>query len=150
MSNQHVAHNATSRPYPKRKEHEMPIDTASLPMLARQIHALRRDHGWSQPDLAAKINAHHTMIGRYERGEMTPAVDVVAKLAEAFSVTIDHLYHGSNAPDVLQDKVMVARCQSIAVLPQADRTIILAALDAMIRDAKTRQNYGNGGQGTTL
>ena len=127
----------------------MPIDTASRPTLARQIHALRRDHGWSQPDLAAKINAHHTMIGRYERGEMVPAVDVVAKLAEAFGVTIDHLYHGGNAPDVLQDKIMLARCQSIAVLPPSDRTIILAALDAMIRDAKTRQNYG-GSAGTGL
>jgi len=94
----------------------------------------------------AKIGAHHTMIGRYERGEMMPAVDVVAKLADAFGVTIDHLYHGTSAPEVMQDKTMLARCQTIAGLPTADRTIILAALDALLRDAKTRQNYGGGTQ----
>jgi transcriptional regulator with XRE-family HTH domain len=142
MSSHYPVLRAASRPYPKRKEHAMPVDTTTLPTLARQMHALRRDRGWSQPDLAAKINAHHTMIGRYERGEMTPAVDVVAKLAEAFGVTIDHLYYGSHAPDVLQDKTMVARCQTISVLPPSDRTVILAALDAMLRDAKARQTYG--------
>ena len=146
MSINHVARHHASRPFPKRKEHAMPADLTTLPTLARQMHAMRRERGWSQPDLAAKIGAHHTMIGRYERGEMMPAVDVVAKLADAFGVTIDHLYHGTSAPEVMQDKTMLARCQTIAGLPTADRTIILAALDALLRDAKTRQNYGGGTQ----
>ena len=85
---------AASRPYMKRKEHEMPMDTSTLPTLAKQIQAFRKARGWSQPDLANKIGAHHTMVGRYERGEMTPAVDIVAKLAEVFGVTLDHLFHG--------------------------------------------------------
>lgn len=123
----------------------MPADTAALPTLARQIHALRRDRGWSQPDLAAKVGAHHTMIGRYERGEMTPAVDVVVKLADAFGVTIDHLCNGAGPANALHDKAMIDRWQTILALPTADRTLILAALDALLRDAKTRQAYRNPG-----
>jgi len=117
---------------------------ADLSNLARQLHALRRDRGWSQPDLAKKVGASAAMIGRYERGEMTPAVDVVAKLAAAFDVTMDHLYHGSGVATPAQDKVMLARWDAINSLPDADREFVLAAIDALVRDAKARRAYGQG------
>jgi len=115
---------------------------ADLSHLARQLHALRRDRGWSQPELAAKVGASAAMIGRYERGEMTPAVDVVAKLAAAFDVTMDHLYHGSGVAAPFQDKAMLVRWDAINSLPEADREFVLSALDALVRDAKARRTYG--------
>jgi len=57
----------------------------------------------------------------------------------------DFLCHGSAVPDALQDKTMLARWETITGLPTQDRQLILAALDALIRDAKARQTYG--GQG---
>jgi ribosome-binding protein aMBF1 (putative translation factor) len=123
----------------------MPADSATLTQLARQIHNLRRERGWSQPELAAKVGASTTMIGRYERGEMTPAVDTVAKLADAFGVTMDHLYHGDGPADAVRDKSMADRLKTFGTLSDADQAHILATFDALMRDAKTRQNYGKGG-----
>ena len=120
----------------------MSPDTASHSTFARQIHDLRRARGWSQPDLAEKVGVSSVMIGRYERGEMTPAVDVGAKLATAFGVTMDHLFHGTGVANALQDKSMLDRWDTLTRLPAKDRSLILGALDALIRDAKARQTYG--------
>ena len=119
----------------------------ALPTMARQIHQLRRDRGWSQPELAAKIGGSTTMIGRYERGEMTPAVDVVAKLADAFGVTMDFLCHGEGSADATRDKAKAERLKMLANLPAADQAHILATFDALMRDARTRQSYGGNGPG---
>jgi transcriptional regulator with XRE-family HTH domain len=120
----------------------MPTDLASLPALARQLHDLRRTHGWSQPELASKVGISAAMIGRYERGEMMPPADALAKLAQAFGVTMDHLYHAGGVPQVLQDKAMLDRWAGLNDLAAAERDRILSVLDALVRDAKTRRNYG--------
>ena len=120
----------------------MPLDTATLTTLARQLHNLRRERGWSQPELAEKVGSSVTMIGRYERGEMTPPADIVAKLAEVFGVTMDHLFHGNGPADAVRDKTMAERLKVLATLGKADQAAILATLDALMRDAKARQTYG--------
>ena len=122
----------------------MPADLETLPTLARQIHQFRRNHGWSQPDLAGKAGISAAMIGRYERGEMMPPADVIAKLAQAFGVTMDHLYHDSGVPQALTDKPMLDRWAAINDLNATERERILSVMDSLIRDAKTRKNYGDG------
>ncbi len=123
----------------------MPTTEApTITPLARQLHNLRRERGWSQPELAAKVESSTTMIGRYERGEMIPAVDTVAKLAEVFGVTMDHLYHGSGPTDVVRDKSMAERLKSFATLTSAEQAHILTTFDALVRDAKARRAYGGG------
>lgn len=119
----------------------MSTDTAEMTTLARQIAALRKANKWSQPELATKVGSSPVMIGRYERGEMTPAVDVVAKLAEAFGVTIDHLYHNTGVPHALQDRGMMDRWSLLESLPTSERAFILATFDALLRDAKARHAY---------
>ena len=127
----------------------MPNDIATLPALARQIHLLRRARGWSQPELAAKVDISAAMIGRYERGEMMPPADAMAKLAQVFDVTMDHLYHDTGTPHSQHDKATLARWATLDQLTAQERDRILSVMDALVRDAKTRQNYGNGGKGTT-
>jgi hypothetical protein len=41
------------------------------------------------------------------------------------------------------------KCVSWRFLWSSERKFLLAAFDALLRDAKTRQSYGNGGQGIT-
>ena len=122
----------------------MALDLEALPTLARQLHHLRRGKGWSQPDLAAKIGISSAMIGRYERGEMMPPADAMAKLAQAFGVTMDHLYHDNGVPQALHDKPMIDRWAALQQLPQGEREKILSVLDALMRDANARRAYGSG------
>jgi transcriptional regulator with XRE-family HTH domain len=122
----------------------MTTEVLALTTLARQIHNLRRARGWSQPELATKVESSTTMIGRYERAEMMPAVDTVAKLADVFGVTMDHLYHGEGVVDAVRDKAMAERLKVFASLLPNDQAHILATFDALTRDAQTRRNYGGG------
>ena len=48
---------------------------------------LRKERGWSQPTLAIRVGTSGAIIGRYERGEITPSIEVSRKLADAFGRT---------------------------------------------------------------
>jgi len=105
-----------------------------------RLLALRKKRGWSQPELGKKAGTSGAIIGRYERGEITPSIGVARKLAEALDVTLDYLV-GENELSALQDKAMLERWQTLEALPSADRERILFVLDSLMRDAKTRQAY---------
>lgn len=110
---------------------------------ASRLLALRKQRGWSQPKLAKKVDTSGAIIGRYERGEITPSIGVARKLAEALEVTLDYLV-GDNELNTLQDKVMLNRWQSLETLKQEDKDRILYVIDSLMRDAKTRQAYHAG------
>ena len=57
----------------------------------KKIITLRKAKKWSQDDLAKEINSSRIMIGKYERNENSPSVEVLIKLAKVFDVSIDYL-----------------------------------------------------------
>lgn len=59
--------------------------------IGEQIKDLRKERGWSQADLAAKINGDAGQISRYENGGITPSVEANVKFAELFDVSVDYL-----------------------------------------------------------
>ena len=115
--------------------------SASDTLFAKRLHDLRKQRDWSQPALGKKVGTSGAIIGRYERGEMTPSIDVAHKLADAFGVTVDYLITDQALPTVLQDKVMLERWQALDKLTPDDRERILFVLDSHVRDAKARQAY---------
>ena len=58
------------------------------------LFELRKKHKLSQPDLGKQIGTSGAIIGRYERGEMTPSIEVARKLADIFEVTLDFFGDG--------------------------------------------------------
>lgn len=106
-----------------------------------RILELRRDRGWSQPELGRKIGTSGAIIGRYERGEMSPSIDVARKLADVFGVTVDSLISERELPDLLRDQKMIERWRSLDQLPGDERDRILYVVDGLIRDAQARRAY---------
>ena len=109
--------------------------------LAKRLHDLRKEKGLSQPELGQLIGTSGAIIGRYERGEMNPSVDVAKKLANALEVTLDYLVTNKTLPRALQDKDMMQRWQQVDSLGQNDKERILFVIDSLVRDAKARQAY---------
>ncbi len=109
-------------------------------IFASRLLALRKQQGWSQPELAKKVGTSGAIIGRYERGETIPSIGVARKLAEALAVTLDYLV-GDNDLDTVQDKVMLERWQALTALAPEDRERILFVFDSLMREARTRQAY---------
>jgi transcriptional regulator with XRE-family HTH domain len=107
----------------------------------KRIQELRKQRGWSQPELAKKIGTSGAIIGRYERGQMTPSIEVARKLADAFGVTVDYLVGADSLPSALRDRTMLERWQALEGLSADDRERILFVIDGLIRDAKARKAY---------
>jgi transcriptional regulator with XRE-family HTH domain len=95
------------------------------------------------------VDTSGPIIGRYERGDMTPSIDMARKIADSLGVTLDYLTGGGGTPEALQDKIMVRRLADLTSIPNGDREKILFLVDGLIRDAKARQAYHNDDQGDT-
>lgn len=105
----------------------------------KRLGELRKERKISQNELAKKAGVHANILGRYERGEAKPSIDIALKLAEALKVSLDYLV---GKEDLQMDFSIMSKVQTIQKLPEQDREHILFTLDAMIRDAKARAAYG--------
>jgi transcriptional regulator with XRE-family HTH domain len=107
----------------------------------QRILTLRKQRGWSQPALGKRVGTSGAIIGRYERSEITPSIEVARKLADAFGVTLDYLVDNKELPNILQNQTMLARWREIDSLEAGEQERILSVVDSLVRDAKARQAY---------
>jgi transcriptional regulator with XRE-family HTH domain len=105
----------------------------------KRLSELRKAKKISQEELAKQVGVHTNVMGRYERDEVKPSIDIAMKLAEALEVSLDFLV---GKADLQLDKDILAQIQTIQRLPEQDREHILFTLNAMLRDAKARAAYG--------
>lgn len=106
-----------------------------------KILKLRKNKGWSQQELAKKVSTSGPIIGRYERGEMTPSVDVAKNLAETFNVTLDYLVDATGSITEIKDKAMLNRLLEIEKLDSEEKKTIVHVIDSLLRDARARKTY---------
>jgi len=104
----------------------------------KRVSELRKQHKISQEELSNKIGVHQNVIGRYEREEAKPSIEIASKLADIFNVSLDYLV---GKTELLIDEDISSRILTIQKLPDVDREHILFTIDAMIRDAKARLAY---------
>lgn len=57
-----------------------------------RIRELRKNAGLSQEELADRANVHWTYLSDLERGQQSPTLDVVNRLARALRVTVSELF----------------------------------------------------------
>lgn len=89
-------------------------------MLGARIAALRRSAGWSQAELAKRLQVSPSAIGMYEQGRREPAAELLIAMANTFSVSTDYLLTGRT------ETVQEAKTVDLAVLhtlDQADRRL---------------------------
>lgn len=60
----------------------------------RNLAYCRRRAGLSQEEMAMRASLHRTAVGYIERGERTPKIDTVAKLAAVVGVDPGDLFDG--------------------------------------------------------
>lgn len=102
----------------------------------KKLRECRDDKGLSQQDLATILKTSHSVIGRYERDEMRPSIDVVKKLATVLDSTVGYLLGESAEGKTLKDTAMLKRLNDIATLPAKDKEHILYTIDGLIKSAK--------------
>jgi transcriptional regulator with XRE-family HTH domain len=59
--------------------------------IGSNIKFLRKQHGWTQQDLAGQLDKTYITIGDYERGKALPPLNIIVILCKLFDVSIDTL-----------------------------------------------------------
>lgn len=76
-------------------------ETEYLEMFADWLKAKREARGWSQQNLADKVNLSKSSICLYEQARREPTLSVIRELSKAFNVTIG---------EVMQEKELRCKC----------------------------------------
>ena len=101
--------------------------------LGSRITELRKIKNWSQSQLAKNIEVSREIIGRYERNDATPSIEVAKRLADALEVSLDYLV-GNTEQKI--DKTTRNKIQEINKLNADDKKMVYAFLDAFITKTK--------------
>ena len=105
--------------------------------LGSRIIDLRKQKKWGRDELGKIIGTSGAMIGKYERNEMTPSVEIAKKIAEALEVSLDYLVGSTSF--VLKDKQMLKRLQDINNLPDKEKDCLITTIDHFIKASKINQ-----------
>ncbi|MCJ1807860.1 transcriptional regulator [Flavobacterium covae] len=97
------------------------------------ISELRKQKGISQTDLASQLGIHKNVLGRYERSEVFPSIDIARKIADILDVSLDYL---TGKEDVQIDKTASTRILEVSKFEEQDRNHIYSVIDAFIAKRK--------------
>lgn len=61
------------------------------PVFSGNLTALRKKKGWTQLELAERLNYSDKAVSKWERGESLPDVTILKQISELFEVTVDYL-----------------------------------------------------------
>jgi transcriptional regulator with XRE-family HTH domain len=107
----------------------------------KKISMLCKEKGWSQTELAKKLNTSVSVISRYERDEMTPSIEAAKKLADLLNSTVGYLLGETEESNIFKDPDMLRRFNDIKSFAENEKEQILFTLDAMIHEIKNRRTY---------
>jgi transcriptional regulator with XRE-family HTH domain len=118
---------------------QTPVKDVTMP-LGETVKALRKERGWSQGDLATRVGGDAGQISRYENGKISPSVDVVVKLAEAFDVATDYLLVDGTArrPFRAPTDLLGERLANLDQLSDDDRAALIHIIDGLLANTRVR------------
>lgn len=102
--------------------------------LGNRIKDIRTEKGIKREELAKAIGTSPAIIGRYERSERTPSIEIAKKIAQALDVSLDFLTGDTSV--LVKDKKMMYRIEILQKIKQQDKDRILYVLDLMLKDAQ--------------
>jgi transcriptional regulator with XRE-family HTH domain len=106
--------------------------------LGQHIATLRKEKKLSQNELGKRAGTSGDLIGRYERDEVKPSIEVIIKIADALNVSIDYLVGKTSFK---LDKELLKRIQDVSALPEEAKKQVFMVIDALIRDFRAKQAY---------
>lgn len=65
-------------------------------IFADKLIDLRKKHGWSQEELAEKMDVTRQSVSKWESAQSVPDIEKIIRLSELFNVSTDHLLKDNN------------------------------------------------------
>jgi len=99
-----------------------------------RLKTVREEKGLKREEVAIAIGTSAAIIGRYERNERTPSIDIAKNIAEALEVSLEYLVGETSV--LLKDRKMMYRLEVLQKVTPAYKDRILYMLDVMLKDAQ--------------
>ncbi len=112
----------------------------------KRLAAVRVAKNLTKQKLGELVAVHHSQIGRYEKGEASPAAEVLKKMANALDVTTDFLMNGSTsdlAAENIQDKTLINQFNRITELSSENKNVVSKLIDAFLFQQEMKQKLAN-------
>ena len=77
-------------------------------ILADKLIELRKKNGWSQEELADKLNISRQSVSKWESAQSVPDMNRILKLSELFGVSTDYLLKDELGPESLSSETIAA------------------------------------------
>ena len=84
-------------------------------ILADKIIELRKKNGWSQEELAEKMDVSRQSISKWEGAQSTPDMGRIVRLAELFGVTTDYLLKDELEQEERAETIAEASCRTVGM-----------------------------------
>ncbi|MFO0451460.1 MAG: helix-turn-helix domain-containing protein [Pseudomonadota bacterium] len=107
-------------------------------LFGERLTLVRKKRKTSQDELAKAIGVHAPVIGRYERDEVKPSIEVAAKIAQSLGVSLDYLTGNS---DLELDADVIKKIQEIQKLPEKDRDHLFYVVDNILQNVKAKKAF---------
>jgi transcriptional regulator with XRE-family HTH domain len=109
-----------------------------------KIKEQRKKNGWTQDQLAEKVNVNGRSIGRYEIGGVEPSASILRKLADIFDVSVDYLLYDEAEEKIsnkITDKELLTRFEKLNNINGNEKELLIGVLDLFIRDYQIKETY---------
>ena len=93
-------------------------------MLGQRMESLRTELGWTQVQLAKKLNIAKQTVSNWENENIQPSVEMLVRTAKLFGVSVDYLLGLDEVPRL-----------SVEGLPAN----VIAHIQQLIEDYRTRE-----------
>ena len=106
-------------------------------MFAKKLKELRKRRNYTQQQLAEKLGISTSAVGMYEQGRREPDSELLKRIAESFSVSVDELLSERAGSDVMELDEAIDRVVNKLL---AERTL---SLNGEILGAQDLQQIAN-------
>ncbi|MDD6189551.1 MAG: helix-turn-helix transcriptional regulator [Clostridiales bacterium] len=102
-------------------------------IFADKLAALRRQQGWSQEDLAEKINVSRQSVSKWESNQSMPDLQKILQLSEIFGVSTDYLLKDDMKPSGQEGEAVTISVPAVRKVSARDADEFLSMRESASR-----------------
>jgi transcriptional regulator with XRE-family HTH domain len=111
--------------------------------LGEKIALERKERNWTQSKLGDQIDVSRELIGKYERGDIQPPLDVITRIAVTLNLSLDYLVGiKEDNPTTEKEsgiKELTPVLNKLKKLSKAEKAHVEAVIDAFFDRAQLKQ-----------
>ena len=93
-------------------------------IISKYLQLLRKNHNYTQDDLAQKLNVSRQAVSKWETGTTIPDLSILLKLSKLYGLTINEIIEPNIQPQKITD------FEQISTIPENELKEVLKQFDA--------------------